>query len=172
MDSWSIPTDYPAFVAERFTKHCTGPEGIIHASIGIVGEIFEMKTAPTRQALLEEAGDLEFYIQALRFDAKEVVSLRPGGLLMVFHDMECLAQDILDAAKKHWVYAKELSDLVEPKLYQLESHLCGLYEIIGVSRPAVIFGNMEKLTKRYPTGYTDALARARLDKVGQDDDRP
>jgi hypothetical protein len=40
-----------------------------------------------------------------------------------------------------------------------------LRALIGVSREEVIKANVDKLRKRYPDGYTDALAAARLDKV-------
>jgi NTP pyrophosphatase (non-canonical NTP hydrolase) len=76
------------------------------------------------------------------------------------------AGELLDAVKKHWVYGKPLDvqNVIE-ELGDLEFYAAALRALIGVSREEVIKANVDKLRKRYPDGYTDALAAARLDKV-------
>lgn len=75
------------------------------------------------------------------------------------------AGELLDAVKKLWVYGKELDrvNAIE-ELGDLEFYLQAIRSLLNVTREEVIVANITKLLKRYPTGYTDALAIARLDK--------
>lgn len=78
------------------------------------------------------------------------------------------AGEVLDAVKKMWVYNKplDIENLIE-ELGDIEFYMQALRSLINVSRPDVLRANISKLRKRYPTGYTDALAIARLDKADQ-----
>jgi NTP pyrophosphatase (non-canonical NTP hydrolase) len=76
------------------------------------------------------------------------------------------AGELLDAIKKHWAYGKHL-DMVNviEELGDLEFYMQMLRNIIGVPREHIILANVEKLSKRYPTGkYSDKQAIARADK--------
>lgn len=67
---------YRAFVTERFKRFPTATESILHAAVGIAGEAGELldcvkKTWAYTKPLdythaVEELGDLEFYLQAIR----------------------------------------------------------------------------------------------------------
>lgn len=77
--------------------------------------------------------------------------------------------ETLDAIKKCWIYNKPLSEEVVANLREecgdalfYIQHICN---ILGCTLEDLIAQNMIKLTKRYPTGYTDAAALARADKV-------
>lgn len=74
--------------------------------------------------------------------------------------------ELLDAIKKVWVYGQNLNreNAVE-ELGDLEFYMEAMRNLIGATRDEVLNANIAKLEKRYPTGYTDALAAARLDKV-------
>jgi NTP pyrophosphatase (non-canonical NTP hydrolase) len=76
------------------------------------------------------------------------------------------AGEILDAVKKVWVYNKPLDreNLVE-ELGDIEFYLQQLRNLLGVTREETIHANVAKLNKRYPNGYTDFHAAARLDKA-------
>ena len=75
------------------------------------------------------------------------------------------AGELLDAIKKTWVYGKALDhDNVIEELGDIEFYMEALRGLLGVTRDEIIAANVAKLEKRYPTGYTDALALARLDK--------
>ena len=106
--------DYSEFVAARFTKRCTGEDGLMHCAVGISGE---------------------------------------GG-------------ELLDAVKKLWVYGKPLDrqNAIE-ELGDIEFYAAAMRSLLDVSREEVIAQNVAKLSKRYPTTYTDELAIARLDKA-------
>jgi NTP pyrophosphatase (non-canonical NTP hydrolase) len=67
---------YHEFVERLFAKRCDGLDGILHAAIGIAGEGGELLDSVKKtwvydkpldeDNLIEELGDLEFYMQALR----------------------------------------------------------------------------------------------------------
>ena len=72
------------------------------------------------------------------------------------------AGELLDAVKKLWVYGKPLDrqNAIE-ELGDIEFYAAALRGLLDVSREEVIAQNVAKLTKRYPTQYTDELAIAR-----------
>lgn len=79
------------------------------------------------------------------------------------------AGELLDAIKKVWVYNKTLDiENVREELGDLLFYIQGMANLIGTDLEELIKGNMEKLKKRYPTGYTDAAAQARADKKAGD----
>lgn len=73
--------------------------------------------------------------------------------------------ELLDAVKKAWVYNAPLNteNLVEEAGDAL-FYLQALALQLGLSLEYFVLKNMEKLEKRYPTGYSDAAAQARADK--------
>lgn len=82
------------------------------------------------------------------------------------------AGELVDAIKKHWVYGKPLDvgNVVE-ELGDLLFYIQGVLNIVtsqGVLAPKTLedlmVANMNKLSKRYPTGYSDQAAIARADK--------
>ncbi len=68
--------NYSEFVAARFTKRHQDTEGLLHCAVGISGEAGELLDAvkktwvygkPLDSAnLIEELGDIEWYMEALR----------------------------------------------------------------------------------------------------------
>lgn len=151
----------------------------MHAAIGICGEAGELFMANTQHNMIEEAGDSEFYLEALyqQFpmidrEIGEVLPLRP--LVAVINGLMVNSTILLDAIKKGWVYNKAL-DIEKLDLW-MGTHrhfLDNLYHHMGVSRHAVLYINQLKLigpNGRYPDGkYSDAAAQARADKGGAQD---
>lgn len=75
------------------------------------------------------------------------------------------AGELLDAIKKVWIYQKRIDlDNVEEELGDLLFYIQGMANILELDIHNLIESNMLKLTKRYPTGYTDVDAIARADK--------
>lgn len=89
----------------------------------------------------------------------------PDGLTHAAIGIAGEAGEILDAVKKVWVYNQAINfeNLIE-ELGDLEYYMQALRTKIGVTRAQCINANMVKLKKRYPNGYTDQHAAARLDK--------
>lgn len=76
------------------------------------------------------------------------------------------AGELADAIKKHWVYGRELdSTNVIEELGDLLFYIQGMANFMGVDIEVIRQFNVNKLAKRYPTGYTDAAAIARADKI-------
>ena len=80
--------------------------------------------------------------------------------------------ELVDAIKKHWAYGKllDVGNVVE-ELGDLLFYIQGVLNIVtsqGVLAPKTLedlmVANMNKLSRRYPTGYSDAAAIARADK--------
>jgi NTP pyrophosphatase (non-canonical NTP hydrolase) len=87
------------------------------------------------------------------------------GLLHAAVGISGEAGELLDAIKKTWVYEKplDIANVIE-ELGDLEFYMEAMRAQLGVTRVQVIEANVAKLTKRYPTGYSDEAAQARADK--------
>lgn len=149
----------------------------LHAAVGIAGEAAELASARTIEEVVEELGDIEFYVEAYyqtvggRDDGVEVVVERPdpcydGTLGTAAHAVAVLAGGLLDLTKKAWVYEKPLDlQAVRYQLMRLEIMMETLRELVSVRRADVLGANQAKLGKRYPDGvYADRDAQQRADK--------
>ena len=78
------------------------------------------------------------------------------------------AGELLDAIKKHVIYGKNLdhNNVIE-ELGDIEFYLEAMRLTLRVEREGIIKSNMEKLSKRYPIGYTDEAAIERKDKQNE-----
>lgn len=76
------------------------------------------------------------------------------------------AGELLDAIKKHVVYAKPLDrENVIEELGDLEFYMEGIRRGLGITREEVLQANITKLAKRYPQMvYSNAAAQERADK--------
>ena len=176
------PVSFENMVLRLFNTAVPGNKWtpLMHAAIGVVGEVLELKNAVDHKNLIEELGDIEFYVEAGR-QALVVLGHTQGPAEVSFDSplgytilsLEGKASDFLDFAKKGWVYNKEIS--LRDTSFALECvqlHLMDLYTILGVTRQDVLNTNMEKLIGpkgRFREGfYSDKAAQERADKVGQE----
>lgn len=75
------------------------------------------------------------------------------------------AGELLDAVKKHVMYGKELDKVnVLEELGDICWYMAIALEAVGSSFEEIMQLNQDKLEKRYPGGFTEALAQLRLDK--------
>ena len=80
--------------------------------------------------------------------------------------------ELVDAVKKYWAYGKPLNvNNVIEELGDLLFYIQGMLSTVtrqGALAPETLedlmITNMDKLSKRYPTGYSDEAAIARADK--------
>lgn len=182
--------NYPEFVKSRFKGPeqtaadlaCVEPQAaaIHHAILGLVGEWFEYKFATDEPNRREELGDFLFYLEALAQQVNlliATVSVR-FDVLNTRYSFSHFAADencqkieraigtMLDLSKKQVMYRKP----IEAKLYvalltAVWEPLCVVVSYHGYTIPQLQSENFIKLSKRYPTGYTNAAANARADKV-------
>lgn len=180
--------NFEEMVCILFKKHGMHSqyEGLMHAAIGIsgeVGEIFEafLPDTPDQENLLEEYGDLEFYMEALCQaigvtkdtigTMSDLLMQKEKGRQYKLTDMVVLAAKILDSAKRCWVYGKELEEM-RVKLVTDIAHLTlcvdQIYKACGVKYEDIRYYNQVKLIGekgRFRNAvYSDAEARNRADK--------
>lgn len=178
---------YDAMVAALFNaKPNHVMDGRMHAAIGIIGEVIEILGAHSPANLIEEFGDLEFYLEAYCQQADLIY--RRGGIAQASMDyllqsannltahasqhedtLLYAAGDLLDYTKKIWVYHKDpqpLEDGIVALLGKIHGALTALYTSMEITREQVLRLNQEKLAARFPDGvYTNYHAQARLDKT-------
>lgn len=76
------------------------------------------------------------------------------------------AGELLDAMKKTWIYNKPLDreNIIE-ECGDILFYVQAMLTCVDCSLENCIEGNMSKLKKRYPDGYSDAAAQKRADKA-------
>ena len=153
----------------------------LHMAVGLVGEVAgELTMNDSKENLIEELGDAEFYFEGLKqaYDIDELptviegvdprLSQMPSVLALVV-----LSGEIVDIVKKNVIYDKDVD------LNKLVNHMSAFRMILDsieggmdeeVSHDIVLEANMQKLLKgdtaRYATGsYSDDQASDRADKV-------
>ena len=157
-------------------------EPLMHAAIGIAGEWFELCRADDDANVIEEIGDMEFYLTA----AVSILHAHVGDSAHQTHAANLIqragesldtaeayraVEDILDLSKKCWVYGHHVEQHA-PKLLQALSvvfyAMAGIGTAASLTRAEVLQANYDKLAKRYGSGgYSDAEATARADKEGE-----
>jgi hypothetical protein len=137
-----------------------------------------------RVNLIEELGDMEFYLQQVRAnigitraDVQVQMSLAnedtPAALWVEFIRLAIAATDLLDAVKKVVIYNKEVDEAkfidLMARIENPMMHIRGYF----TTREAVIEANVTKLATgpnaRYKGGYSDAAAQTRADKAEEDE---
>lgn len=154
---------------------------LLHAVLGIAGEVGELIDPVDDENFLEECGDALFYCQDLRSRIPELghyngigVEVPAKGNLMLVS----MAGEIVDVIKKITIYNQTPT---ETHIQRLHVNLA-LFEAVleheltcrGFTREQALERNIEKLltgkSARFAEGtYTDAQAEARRDKVEDDD---
>lgn len=168
---------YEQFVSSRVKWMPTFQADLMHASVGIVGELVELSAATHRANILEELADIEFYLAhySLTFQKASVPFTDWSGLRERMDDdltsnianALFFAGNLLDYSKKMWVYNKPPTELMSSIAFDflaLIDCLNAVHECLATSRGVLRANNEAKLRTRYPVGYNDAHAQARLDK--------
>ena len=169
---------YEQFVSSRVKWMPTFQADLMHASVGIVGELIELAAAPHRANILEELADVEFYLthMVLAFEKAGISFLHfsdgprermDDDLISNIANALFFSGNLLDYAKKMWVYNKPPMELLSSIAFDFQALLeClhSIHECLATSRGVLRANNEAKLRTRYPVGYNDAHAQARLDK--------
>lgn len=156
---------------------------ILHAAVGIVGELHElqqaMANASSEEHILEELGDVLFYTfyldSLLPYDldirAAAYATTKGKQLPRAHLRLPNEAFTLLDTAKKLAIYNKPLTADVAKELitcvYVIMSIIQNEAQIYAYTMDEIMAANIAKLSKRYPgLVYANGAAQARLDKVG------
>lgn len=168
---------HSAMVHRLVKWHDTAEGDILHACVGICGEVIEFRNCQFADHEREELGDIVFYIKHLReafarwgFLLTKVPHL---AVTRAIGDELLLksAGELLDLAKKCWVYKTDPMTLMgkfSTSLTYLEDAFEYTLRSRGYELSEVEQANQFKLSTgpnaRYPLGYSDAAANARADK--------
>lgn len=126
---------------------------------------------------LDIEGLLEFYAEFVYSRAKHLGTL-PLDLHHATTGMSGESGEALDITKKMWIYGQTLDTVnkegkthhnhlkeeLGDTLFYIQ-HACNL---LNTSIPQLLQENVDKLTKRYPVGYSDRAALERADKTGKE----
>lgn len=159
-----------------------------HMATGIAGEAGELLDAIMQLAyisgeldrtnLIEELGDLEFYLEGIaqRYGIETAIGpkhLPWTGLLALSGRLTVVALDLLDTVKKEVIYNKAIDrERLIACIGELHALMSKIRLITNIDRKDVLEANIVKLylgndknKARYPDGkFTDAAAQARADK--------
>lgn len=148
----------------------------LHMAVGVSGEVAELAEAiiiGDKPGVVEEVGDLEFYLEGYR-QGCYLVRRPPGpqaeSMNYPYHTINALvihAGNLLDLTKKEFIYRKPLLiNELFPPLEAIDNWLVDIYTRYEFTREYALEQNQHKLGKRYPgLVYTDQAAQDRVDKV-------
>lgn len=180
MSEIAIPT-YDQFVRKLFNRSGNPASDFTHAVLGIVTEIHEYEFAKDPVNGLEELGDLQFYIVALRQVVEDVLGRPVESEEFVSIDLDgakpwtgctnvyTLSTELLDHSKRWIGYGKQPKDLVAVLNTALVlayfANITGPYPCDDYKR--IEAANMAKLLKRYPGGEFDSFRAVVRDLDGE-----
>ena len=177
---------YPYTINALFKRTGYDPrmEPLVHAAVGVCGEAVELMFSTDGTNMLEELGDLEFYVEAAvqqleqlagegstvreRFEG-QAFELLAGCDSVGVSDIAYYGNEVLDGAKKLWVYRKPFEEMeikLVTALANVKACMLAMYEELGTSEASIRAMNQAKLGARYPEGvYSDKDAQERKDKL-------
>ena len=166
-------------------KLCGGQDGasLMHAAIGVCGEVYELRMATSIEDVAEELGDISFYagamgqvledsgLKEIEFITSNAISYgnaTPPDIAGALDDMLSVGHTLLNTAKRVWVYGEDMADHADDinrELGCMFGAMSAYAARFGLSMDRVLILNQLKLAKRYPSGvYTNADASKRADK--------
>lgn len=146
---------------------------LLHMAIGVVGEVGELFEAEFGKHILEECGDIEFFLQGMTLNGSGIGSyeyhesprVKIVGETAIKDRMVVAAANLMDVIKKHAIYNKPLDfEKANHEWHILHNLLDTIYAGRKWNRQMVIAANVDKLNKRYEKQYSDAEAQQRADK--------
>lgn len=161
---------------------------LLEALVGWGNDYDPMGTAPheaegfetlDKDNVIEELGDIEFYMEQLRqrtgitldlAHAMDAGSFVPISLDRLLHNGAHLAAacaNVLDVVKKHAIYNKELDlPTLSEAMARVDIWMAVIRYQLGIDRNDVLNANIKKLLVRYEGGrYSDEAAQKRADKA-------
>jgi hypothetical protein len=189
MSEESLSVSFRNHVERLFVKPGTLEGRVMHAAVGIAGEVGELLDCLKKTwiygkpldypNLREEIGDVMFYAEALCLQMK-----RPCGFdsVLLPSCSDCSVERMVSLSSQLFKHSGELLGRSEafwagqdgigfPHLSfcldRVVKSLVAFQQLSGFTLDECRLHNMEKLALRYPDGYTDQSAIARADKAGE-----
>lgn len=158
---------------------------VLHMLVGLAGESVELVNYEGNKNLLEEIGDVEFYLTGLELNTQLLT--HQGGiskgdkimdyhvpkyhtLAMYLHEIHECAHKALELGVKKWIlYNKTIvEEQLKDEIRTIHRLLRGVYVHQKINRADILESNRAKLDKRYEKGYSDKAAQERADKIGEE----
>lgn len=149
---------------------------LLHMAVGVSGEVGELIGARELPNIVEEHGDVEFYMEglcaSLNIAGDRDFASAPGETLALWaieRQLAIAAADLLDKIKKVAIYAKLLDPMqrsvISFAVARLDMWLCAHRIRTGVDREEALQANIDKLRVRYDgLQYSNDAAQRRVDK--------
>lgn len=179
--------------AEDLVKTLTPDMALtLHMTLGVVGEAIEVRSClhngnaldvvAWRADLLKELGDVAFYLRALCMDNEhpDGVNVFSCTTVHLHTEKTCPLEyadefivacgDFVEFVKKQWAYARPINLRRASQLRQaMVRKFLRLLLACNVSVESVLECNVRKLKARFPEGYSDSAAIARVDQKSDAD---
>lgn len=162
---------------------------LLHGAVGVSGEVAELLYAVMcvavgclpldRANMVEELGDLEFYLEQVRSNRqieRDVSMLEepsesfdPNALLLESAALSVGVGTLLDLAKKVVIYKRDVSAFQFRDAFMwIEKRMNAIRTLTGITREETLEANIAKLSVRYAgLTYSDEAAQVRADKAGE-----
>lgn len=140
---------------------------------GEIGELIEAWEHRDRENMIEEVGDIEFYLEGLRQGTHLVREEVQPAICLAFRyqfaELTRAGAAALDAVKKQAIYNQPLDvSKLARHLVRIDALLEGIRaKLIKCTRDECLQANIAKLSKRYNGCYSDKAAQRRADKVAE-----
>ena len=149
---------------------------LLHMAVGLSGETSELVEAMQevdREHILEELGDIEFYLQGIYNGINSAKGITSESFELELKDeppaylqLVIIGGNLLDTVKKAAIYNKELDfHQLNMDLMAYEYYLVQVHNLYGFTSDVCRKHNVNKLSKRYSSGtYSNKQAQQRADK--------
>lgn len=143
---------------------------LLHVAVGFTGELLELAEATSRENLLEELSDANYYLTIgshfFPTSPDNFSTPWPRTATEQTSRLFSLANQLLDYAKKAAVYNQHIpSFIIGETIATAQICLEGHTLFLGFDPQDLIDYSAAKVKKRYPDGYSDEAAALRADKV-------
>lgn len=133
-----------------------------------VGELVAGLATLDRENAIEEAGDIEFYLEGAKQAGQVPMAYteRPAVIGSPYDQLLVALGDVFDEAKKYVIYEKDFNRYVfAVAISDAQVALETIYKLWGVTSDDIQTANKNKLSKRYhKLAYSDDQAQSRADK--------
>lgn len=134
---------------------------LLHGALGLADEAAELAVAKGNNNLIEELGDLMWFVAIIADEIKFVPDYRSvgfGGAVAIHHAVGTISSKV----KAHVFYGRKLDDVaIASSLQTIVDFVNFVSGFAGVDMRVVTKGNIQKLQVRYPQAFTEDKANNR-----------
>lgn len=140
---------------------------LLHAALGLSTEFLEYDIAHNREDILEEVGDLVWYMMLTAHAVEFPVTNLPDSVEPRNHPLLDLSTDIerfVSLIKKHCIYGADKTKELPLVFYSMWRSFVAFCQDEEIELDVLIAENQDKLNKRYAAAFTTQESEDRKDK--------